>query len=522
MASCAISIASDTRIHTKTNSVPRTRESISELLPTNHPPDRPIRDQGGECDLQDQAMIHGSDRGRLHEHKRSSEDKNAGPSIKTIMTRRTHRTRCTRFATEIAGVEVHGRSGRGKKMEAGTYISNSSSPESPGNVIDSRPVGALTAKAYASTGRPWELRSVETIDVFDRIGTIIRMDVRGSEPMRILPQSRWITDKTRFPHDGPKCQRSHLPPMRTKDQTPFSAVSRKKASSYAASPTANTDPGRIAGVVGESVDPESIPIPKNSLNRLGTGISSWFSDGLHLNQDFRSYRMPRLSQPEKGDEDDDAAVDFVLSVGSNPRSEASSFNVSSRRLVLRSTGAVVSPVGGFTDLTYRKNHFGNGMKTLSQLASGKGPAGPVRSIVFANRPVVVPGLGNVRREDGDPLMPIPNTIPRSRRHPSGGLCPPTNSLPKGPRKRFRSYSTRDGVFSTPRLGHSKVSEECFYAPRAPSLGERKAEMNIPHVNVSTPGACELSAGVGGRVRASLDADRLYVIGADSEKLSGRT
>lgn len=279
--------------------------------------------------------------------------------------------------------------------------------------------------------------------------------------------------------------------------------------SYAASLIANTDPGRIAGVVGEFVDLESISIFKNFLNRLGSGISSRFSDGLHLNQDFRSYCMPRLSQLEK-------EVDFVLLVGSNPRFEASSFNVSLRRLVLRSTGAVVSSVGGFTDLTYRKNHFGNGMKTLSQLASGKGPAGLVRSIVFANRPVAVLGLGNVRREDGDSLMPILNTILRLRRRLSG--CDRTNSLPAGPRLRFRSYtaSTRDGTSLTARLGHSKVSEECFYAPGAPAL---EAEMNILHVNASTPGACELG---GRRVRASLDADCLYVIGADSEKLSGRT
>lgn len=154
MASCAISIASDMRIHTRTNSALRTRESISEFLSTNHPLDCPICDQGGECDLQDQAMLYGSDRGRFHEYKRSVEDKNAGPLIKTIMTRCIHCTRCIRFATEIAGVEAYGCSGRGKKMEVGTYISNLFDSELSGNVIDLCPVGALTSKAYAFTVRP--------------------------------------------------------------------------------------------------------------------------------------------------------------------------------------------------------------------------------------------------------------------------------------------------------------------------------------------------------------------------------
>jgi NADH dehydrogenase (ubiquinone) Fe-S protein 1 len=154
MPSCAIKINEGMKIHTKTNLVKKTRENILEFLLINHPLDCPICDQGGECDLQDQAMIYGSDRGRFKEYKRSVQDKNAGPLIKTIMTRCIHCTRCIRFATEIAGVEALGTTGRGKTMEVGSYISNLFSSELSGNVIDLCPVGALTSKPYAFTVRP--------------------------------------------------------------------------------------------------------------------------------------------------------------------------------------------------------------------------------------------------------------------------------------------------------------------------------------------------------------------------------
>jgi NADH dehydrogenase (ubiquinone) Fe-S protein 1 len=189
MPACAIKIANDMKIFTKTNLIKKTRESILEFLLINHPLDCPICDQGGECDLQDQAMIYGSDRGRFYEYKRSLEDKNKGPLIKTIMTRCIHCTRCIRFATEIAGVEMLGTTGRGKSMEVGSYISNLFNSELSGNVIDLCPVGALTSKPYAFTVRPWELKSIESIDILDSIGSNIRIDIRGSELMRILPLS---------------------------------------------------------------------------------------------------------------------------------------------------------------------------------------------------------------------------------------------------------------------------------------------------------------------------------------------
>jgi NADH dehydrogenase (ubiquinone) Fe-S protein 1 len=187
MPACAIQIGDQMKIHTQTNLVKKVRESILEFLLINHPLDCPICDQGGECDLQDQAMFYGSDRGRFYDYKRSIQDKNGGPLIKTIMTRCIHCTRCIRFATEIAGVESYGTSGRGKGMEVGTYISNLFSSELSGNVIDLCPVGALTSKPYAFSFRPWELKSIESIDVLDGMGSGIKLDTKGSELMRILP-----------------------------------------------------------------------------------------------------------------------------------------------------------------------------------------------------------------------------------------------------------------------------------------------------------------------------------------------
>ena len=200
--------------------VKKAREGVLEFLLLNHPLDCPICDQGGECDLQDQAMIYGSDRSRFMERKRGVEDKNLGPLIKTIMTRCIHCTRCVRFATEVAGVEVLGTTARGIDTEIGTYVEKMFKSELSGNVIDLCPVGALTSKPYAFTARPWELRTTESIDTLDSTGSNIRIDARGTEILRIIPRlnesinEEWISDKTRFAYDGLKTQRLTQPMIR--------------------------------------------------------------------------------------------------------------------------------------------------------------------------------------------------------------------------------------------------------------------------------------------------------------------
>src|SRR4051795_4414473 len=208
VASCAMPVADGNVIHTNSEKAKKARKGVMEFLLINHPLDCPICDQGGECDLQDQAMAYGFDRGRFEENKRAVKDKELGPLVKTSMNRCIHCTRCIRFATEIAGVEELGATGRGENMEIGTYIERALTSELSANIIDLCPVGALTAKPYAYIARPWELRKTESIDVLDAVGSNIRVDSRGPTVLRVLPRlneavnEEWISDKTRFAVDG--------------------------------------------------------------------------------------------------------------------------------------------------------------------------------------------------------------------------------------------------------------------------------------------------------------------------------
>jgi NADH dehydrogenase (ubiquinone) Fe-S protein 1 len=217
VVACAVNVLGSMSIYTNTIKVRKARESVLEFLLVNHPLDCPICDQGGECDLQDQSLIFGSDRGRFYEFKRSVEDKDCGPFIKTIMNRCIHCTRCVRFSNEVAGVENLGITGRGGAMEIGFYIENMVDSELSGNIIDLCPVGALTSKPSAFVSRSWELRSYCTIDVLDEMHSNIRVDVRGTRIMRILPRINeningdWISDRARFSYDAFKQQRLNNP-----------------------------------------------------------------------------------------------------------------------------------------------------------------------------------------------------------------------------------------------------------------------------------------------------------------------
>lgn len=219
---CATPVVKDMEIYTETALTKNSREHVLEFLLINHPLDCPICDQGGECDLQDQSLVYGSDRGRFKEKKRAVFNKDFGPFIKTVMTRCIHCTRCVRFMSEIAGDNILGVLGRGKDMEIGTYINTILRSEISGNIIDICPVGALTSKPFAFTSRSWELRSIESIDILDGLGSSIRLDFRGSEIVRILPivneliNEHWITDKIRFTYDGFKYNRLITPLFRKK------------------------------------------------------------------------------------------------------------------------------------------------------------------------------------------------------------------------------------------------------------------------------------------------------------------
>ena len=258
-ASCAVPVMPGMKIFTNTPLVKKAREGVLEFLLLNHPLDCPICDQGGECDLQDQAMIFGSDRSRFFERKRGVEDKNLGPLVKTIMTRCIHCTRCVRFATEVAGVEVLGTTARGIDTEIGTYVEKMFESELSGNIIDLCPVGALTSKPYAFTSRPWELRNTESVDVLDSVGSNIRVDTRGTEIMRIIPRlneeinEEWISDKTRFSYDALKRQRLTQPMVRNENGD-LVAVEWLEAFNYIKKNLRGVSPTDIVGMVGNLVD----------------------------------------------------------------------------------------------------------------------------------------------------------------------------------------------------------------------------------------------------------------------------
>ncbi len=410
MPACAIKIANDMKIYTKTNLVKKTRESILEFLLINHPLDCPICDQGGECDLQDQAMIYGSDRGRFYEYKRSLEDKNKGPLIKTIMTRCIHCTRCIRFITEIAGIEMLGTTGRGKSMEIGSYISSLFNSELSGNVIDLCPVGALTSKPYAFTVRPWELKSIETIDVLDSIGSNIRIDIRGSELMRILPKSnnqinqQWISDKTRFAYDGLKNQRINYPMIRVKNtKKEYITQSWKQIIPFISTKLytiAKKNPQNISGVIGQFIDQETILIFKRLMNQIGVESFNLFLQNpeskwnRNINIDFRSNYLlnKKLNAINESD--------YILLIGSTPRYEAALLNIRLRQIVIKKN-LMITSIGFPTDLTYAINQLGNGMKILYQIVQGKHNA--LYKMFQAKNPIIMIGFNLIQREDGEAI-----------------------------------------------------------------------------------------------------------------------
>jgi len=398
VASCAMPAMPNMNIKTTTALVKKAREGVMEFLLANHPLDCPICDQGGECDLQDQAMVFGSDRGRFTEMKRGVEDKEFGPLVKTVMTRCIHCTRCVRFAKEVAGVEDLGTTGRGRDVEIGTYVSKLFKSELSGNVIDLCPVGALTSKPYAFTSRPWELKLTESVDVSDALGSAIRIDTKGSEVMRVTPRlneevnEEWISDKARFQYDGLKRQRLDAPMVKTKEG--LELATWESALAAVAQAVGFAKGNEIKAIAGKLADAESIVAMKDLLNKLGSGnhLCEGFSN---LDADIRSSYL--LNSTIFGVEDTDA----VLLVGSNPRAEAPVLNARLRRAHI-SGGAAVANVGSPLDLTFPVQELGLGAKTLDELESGKHPF--CKTLREAKNPMLIVGAGVVAREDRDLLL----------------------------------------------------------------------------------------------------------------------
>jgi NADH-quinone oxidoreductase subunit G len=367
-----------------------------EFLLINHPLDCPICDQGGECDLQDQAMAYGFGGSRFDENKRAVEEKYLGPLIKTHMTRCIHCTRCVRFMTEVAGVEELGAIGRGEDMEITTYLERGLASELSANVNDLCPVGALTHRPWAFIYRPWELRKTESIDVMDAVGSNIRVDARGREVLRILPRNNdavneeWISDKTRFVADGLKVQRLDRPYVRKDGR--LEPAGWDEALALVGARLKAAKPSRIAALAGDLAGAEEMFALKDLLARLGCRNIDCRQDGAKLDP-----KLGRASYLFNSGIEGIEQADAILLVGSNPRLEAALINTRIRKR-WRQAGVAVGLIGQQADLTYPYEYLGGGPQTLAEVLDGKHSfAGVLKA---AARPMVVVGAAAAARADG--------------------------------------------------------------------------------------------------------------------------
>ncbi|PTM43240.1 NADH-quinone oxidoreductase subunit NuoG [Bosea sp. 124] len=403
-ASCAIGVR-DLRpgpngeppvVSTKSPMVKKAREGVMEFLLINHPLDCPICDQGGECDLQDQAMAYGVDNSRYAENKRAVEDKYIGPLVKTSMTRCIQCTRCVRFTTEVAGASDLGAIGRGEDMEITTYLEQAMTSELQGNVVDLCPVGALTSKPYQNKARPWELTKTESVDVMDAVGSAIRVDSRGKEVMRILPRlneavnEEWISDKTRHIVDGLRTQRLDRPYIRQNGA--LRPASWTEAFALIADKVKAAAPAKIGAIAGDLAAVEEMFALKSLIASLGSGNLDARQDGTKLHPKFgrASYLL------NAGIAGLDNATSLLI-IGANPRREAPILNARIRKRWLRGDFKV-QVIGEKADLTYDYDYLGAGTETLIDFAAKAAKAG--------DRPMVLVGQGALARADGEAVLSL--------------------------------------------------------------------------------------------------------------------
>ena len=399
IASCAMPAADGMVIHTDTPGVRRAREGVMEFLLINHPLDCPICDQGGECDLQDQAMAYGEARSRFGDNKRAVRESYMGPLVKTVMTRCIHCTRCVRFATEIAGVEELGAIGRGEDTRITTYLERALTSELSGNLIDLCPVGALTSRPYAFAARPWELRRTESIDVHDAVGSNIRIDARGRGVMRILPRihedvnEEWISDKTRFACDG--LGRARLDRPYVREGGKLRETGWDEAFAAIAGRIAAAGGGRVAAIAGDLADSEAMFALGELWARLGSPHLDCRQDGAALDP------KPRASYLFNTTIAGIADADACLIIGSNPRLEAPIINLRLRARALRGNFPV-AVIGAPVDLTYDAKHLGTDARTLAGLVGGGRSF--AAALDAAERPMLILGPAALTRSDGAAVL----------------------------------------------------------------------------------------------------------------------
>ena len=365
VASCAMPVVDGQEIKTNSEMVKKAREGVMEFLLVNHPLDCPICDQGGECDLQDQAFNYGGGKSRYELNKRSVKEKNMGPLIKTHMNRCIHCTRCIRFAEEVAGVEELGAINRGENMEISTYLEKAVTSEFSANLIDLCPVGALTSKPYAFEARPWELKKTESVDVMDAIGSNIRIDSKGWEVKRILPKinedinEEWISDKTRFSCDGLLNNRIDSPYIKINGK--LTATSWGNAFEFIKSNVVNKK--SFSGLIGQLVDVETTFAFKEFFKKVfNSNLIDFRQKNLFLKNSSLFHNI--FNTPLN----DIHNSDLILLIGANPRHEASILNLKIRKAI-KANQAKVFGIGNIPDQTYKVHHLGDNIEILNDIDS---------------------------------------------------------------------------------------------------------------------------------------------------------
>ncbi|KYH12249.1 NADH-quinone oxidoreductase subunit NuoG [Neorickettsia sp. 179522] len=406
VASCATPVVDNMVVRTDTPKIRAAREGVMEFLLANHPLDCPICDQGGECDLQDQAMLYGKGEGRFSYAKRSVQKKDFGPLISTEMNRCIHCTRCIRFLSDVAGVEELGMVNRGADSEISTYIQKSLSSELSGNIIDLCPVGALTSKPYAFTARPWELTKIESVDVLDAVGSNIRIDVRGQTVMRILPRlneeinEEWLSDRSRFSYDGLRVQRLDRCYVRVNGKLRESTW--KKAISEIVKQIDHVNREEIAAVAGDLADVESVFLLKRMLNKLGVSKTECRQDGASYmvsERDFYTFNTTFAGIEES---------DFCFLVGVNLRMDAPLIAARIRKRWLSGNYTVVG-LGSDARYAFDVSSIGNDVATLVEIASGRNQK--FQDLLgSARRPMMIVGPDVLSRADANYIISLLRAI----------------------------------------------------------------------------------------------------------------
>ena len=399
IASCAMPASDGMVIKTNTDIVKKARKGVMEFLLINHPLDCPICDQGGECDLQDQAMYYGFDKTRYEENKRAVQNKNMGPLVKTIMTRCIHCTRCVRFSTEVAGVDDIGLLGRGENAEITTYLEKTIESELSGNVIDLCPVGALTSKPYAFKSRPWELTKTETYDVFDGLGSSIRIDTRGKKVLRALPRineeinEEWISDKSRFAIDG--LSRQRLDNAYCKTNGMLKKSSWDNAFLHIKNQLIDRDEKNTVFLSGKFTDVETI----FSAKKFSESLNSFYYDCRFDNAQFiknsnESFKFNSTIQEVEN-------ADAILLIGTNPRWEAAVLNARIRKAYI-DNNCKIGLIGPKLDLTYNYQHLSESLDYLNELSNNNSDFNKV--LDKAKNPLIIVGTSSINSNFGTSIL----------------------------------------------------------------------------------------------------------------------